>query len=521
MSKHNKDPDAAGPSKPRNYDRESGQKRTDADGKKILLPHPLAESDNESSTSEPEAKLKAINEKRPKSRPLKKVPLRAKTPPDVPDDERSAHPAKIESAPGIDFLHAMAHSQGCSPISYPELSTYVPDCTSLFSVAVKICEMIQDNEKLYKLYPQFHSLSFFLYVGHLYYYHILRIRLSACVLTPPERRCLRRYETAGYPELWSVPSPLIGILQSYGIVDPPNKFYGKIIPSLPDFTQLPERQGLTGYHTVPSIARSPCIPHLQKFLYNFMNQPTIVENNDIVPLRLPLTPLIPYIGLIDSAPANEDFQSLIFSGSFVKSPEIQEGQSRLPLASVKHALQKYNVPNIANDSSLNDLTLYLGLTEGTAPEHLSKLLQVAASVCTFFPDSQNLSSISTVTHEELITPITWTCPSQQGTSLQVWYPPKLPMTYSFTGCVNTVDSSFLYKVAAAVSPNSIYSNLSFPTAMPPDTYDPFHNGPYFVSSNLRNSLPITLVESLSQQDPRRTMLARATEALYIRNPSRP
>nr|QBA69895.1 coat protein [Botrytis cinerea partitivirus 2] len=508
-------------SKYRDYDNESGKNRVKSKSSKkpILLPESETESELEASESEVETEyeIKTKDVHRQKSTPARprKVKAQADTQNVAPGEE--AQQAQSSVAPAYNFLVALAYRQGTSAVQYDSRSFYTPDCQSLFSAAFNICDLLTPNSLVHEFDPSFMSISFYLYTAHLFYYHILRIRDAAGEMNREERRCLRHYENVGPAEAWPVPTPFIGILESYGTVQPPSKFYGKIVPQLPKFENFTVSQSLTGLNTVAGFLRVPCVPAMQQFLRNFGSNVADFENGILYPTgKATLAPGATgnvFLGLSDSATTG-NAQYLFFNHGWNTPTETEEELVSYTYALKRALVSRMNIPNIGDTTSFTGLETYLGFRDDVSKSWMKNLLRSASTVTRFFPDSVNLSAIGTRTQEELLSSVTWSKPLQRNATADRWYYGRSLRTYSINAKVNTEQSGFLYKAAASAAPNSDFTATVHPLLFANVTYSPARSGPYFVNPTNSTSVPLTLVEIIGQPDPLRNMLTFIDEQLY-------
>lgn len=511
--------------KPRNYDKESGKSRVFKGKKSKPLPPPESASESELSASESEVEseyeIKTKDVHRQKSAPARarktkpqQDTLNVNVGQEAPEDEKKS------IAPASNFLVALAYRQGTSATQFDARSFYLPDCHALFSAAFFICELISQNSLVHEFDPAFMSITFYLYVGHLFYYHILRVRDVVGELTREERRCLRHYENVGPAESWPIPTPLIAILESFGSIQPPSKYYGKIIPKLPNFAGFTAAQSLHGIQAVTGIIRVPLIPALQQFLHNFGTADANFDNGILYPTGNPT--LAPgaqgntFLGLTASA-VNSPAQIIFFNSGWNLPTESQEELQSYTYALKRALISRFNVPDIGDTATITGLESFLGFRDGLSKAWMKNLLRSSSTVCRFFPGSSNLSSIGTTVQEEIPTIFTWTAPAQRQAIADKWYRGRNLWTYSFNGKVNTEQSGFLYKVAASASPNTTWSPTIFPAGanvFAPAVYSPERTGPYFANPAGSVSIPLSLVESLGQPDPIRNMLTFMDEQLY-------
>jgi hypothetical protein len=509
--------------KARDLDKESGMNRTH--GKKprrqAAPPPPESDSESELSASEPEVEsdyeIKVKDVHRQKTVPARQRKVKAQQDTKNAKPGSEAEEADTTVAPAFNFLVALAYRQGSSAVQFDARSFYVPDCFALFSAAYYICELLVSNSLVHELDPSFMSITFYLYTGHLFYYHILRIRDAAGELNREQRRCLKHYETVGPAESWPVPTPFIGILSSFGSVQPPSKYYGKIVPSLPSFTGFTANQSLTGLDNVTSFLRTPCIPAMQQFLRNFGSNTSGFDNGLLYPTGDPTLAAGAqgnvFLGLSSSA-ANGNAQYLFFNHGWNLPTEASEELLNFPYAQKRALVSRFNIPDIGNTASITGLETYLGFRDDISKSWMKSLLRSASTVTRFFPDSVNLSVIGTTTQEEMVCPVTWTRSAQQVATADRWYHGRNTWTYSIDGTVNTEQSGFLYKAAAASSPHAIFTASIHPAGFNAGPRSPSIDGPYFVNPAQSVSKPLTLVEIVGQPDPLRNMLTFMDEQLY-------
>jgi hypothetical protein len=506
--------------KPRDYDAESGKNRLRKGKKSKLPPPPESSSETELSATESEVEsdydivVKDVHRQTPKSA----RPRKGKAQQDEKNEDAGQEPpTQEEVAPASNFLVALAYRQGTSAVQYENRSYYVPDCRALFAAAFFICDLLTPNGLLHELDPAFMSITFYLYVGHLFYHHILRVRDATGELTREERRCLRHYQTVGPAESWPVPTPLIGILQSYGMVQPPSNFYGKIIPKLPSFSGFTAAQSLHGIQGVQSILRVPIIPAMQQFLRNFGTNTAAFDNEILYPTASPTLAAgaqgVSFLGLNDSS-ATGHIQYLFFNGGWNIPTETEQELISYTYELKRALIGRMGIPDLGDTATITGIESFLGFRDGTSNAWMKRLLKSGSTVNRFFPGSVNLSQIGTVTQEEILTTVKWTTPTQRTAVADKWYRGRSNWTYSMNGKVRTEQSGTLYKIAASASPNVEYNGNLFPAAFTAPQYSALRAGPYYVDAAPAISRPLTLVEITGQVDPIRNMLTFMDEQLY-------
>jgi hypothetical protein len=433
-----------------------------------------------------------------------------------PEAEALAHTSKL-------FLAASAYRQGTRVTQHVERSFYIPDCSSLFLVSAVICDLIISNQLLHELSPAFTSLAFQLYIGHLYFYHILRVRKAANVLTRVEIRVLKRYEKIGPPNSWPVPTPIIGILASYGLCIPTSGFYGMICPTIPAYDDLKTGKSLFGLATVKSVLRCPLIPHLQEFLHNYGSNEATYINDTLYPVAdNTLDDDTPYLGIISSEETSQDFQQLAFHPSSTTPAESEFASQAFPDIAKRAYTADLNIPRIGNTARITDLEKFLGFAEGAQDQWLEPLLTMASTVTRFFPGSVTLNDIQTSTQEEMFTAVTWTSAVSRSPVTDQWTHPRESWTYSLNGLARNERSDYLFKVASSASPNANFTRTVYPTICPALTYSPRYEGPYFVDTDRGLSRPLALVQVSNDYDPLTNASSFMESQLYMsRPPSNP
>lgn len=512
--------------KPRDYDRESGKNRVQ-DKKKSKLP-PVDDSSSASELSASESEIESEYDIKIKDVHRQSIhpsrPRRVQAQQDSKNVEHGDEPLKDDNtvAPSANLLVAIAYRQGTSAVQFEQRSFYIPDCSALFAAAYSICDLLTPNSLVHEIDPSFTSITFYLYVAHLFYYHVLRVRDSTGELTREERRCLRHYENVGPAESWPVPTPMIAIIESYGMVSPPSKFYGKIIPALPSFTGLSDNHSLRNFSSVHGVQRVPCVPAMQQFVHNFGNNIADFDADILYPLANPaLSPgaagppaiqVNAFLGLTDSSP-NGEIQTLFFNSGWIQPTEASSELTNYTYELKRSLTARQQIPDIGNTATITGLESYLGFRDGQSKAWMKFLLRSSSTACRFFPGSSNLSAIGTTTQEELITQIDWNTPTPRTARNNHWYQSRDLFTYSFKGKVNTEQSGFLYKIASSASPNAQFNTSVLPSSNQASA-SAERTGPYFVNPTGSTSVPLTLVETNAQPDPIRNLLAFIDEQLY-------
>jgi hypothetical protein len=498
------DKKSASSRKSRNYDAESGKNRIKPSKKK----QPVIESSSESELSvsdsevESELEIRAKSTARTKTKPARKPKARAQQA--QANEDAGEEPADDDNAAsatnaGMTMLMAIAYRTGLAITSQPLRSFYVPDCYALFSAAFFMMEAVYDNSLLHETRAGFTSLGFFLYVGHLFYYHILRVRDATGNLTRVERRCLRRYAQIGSPDAWTVPAPLSGILASYGCITPPSKYYGKIVPRLPDLSPLSTgtTTGLHNLHAVHGISRVPIIPAMQLFFRNFGDSTIATFLEDVLhPLpSATLSATAHFCGIADSRAANNPFQVLAFNAGWNSPSEREFNFANYDLDHKRTIIRRIKVPDVPDNVAISDLEKFLGFTDGASDEWMKTLLSDASSLSKFFPGSSTLEKVDVNTLEEFASTVTWSVNPARTMAANTWFHGRRNWRHALDGKVNTEQSGMLYKAVISASPHAVWTASTLPTNHA-TAGSALAEGPYFVDAP-----PLTLVENSSQPDP--------------------
>lgn len=521
------------PSNSRNYDRESGKNRTKSGKSRRPPPPPESELESELSASDPEVEseleIEAKETARRRTKPARKPKARPQQ--NQGDDDKGEEPdpsanAETSIAPAALMLTALSYRLGLSVIGQPARSFYIPDCYSLFSAAYFICDTIALNGLLHETFPGYTSVTFYLYVGHLFFYQILRIREYAGELTREERRCLRYYGNLGQPESWPVPTPLIGILSSYGMITPPSKYHSKIIPKLPNLANLS-----TGAHTclshlngVNGVMRIPIIPAMQKFLRNIGDTTADFTDDYLYPIANPVLtpgaagpPIVPpntFCNISDSSVATgHAFNALAFSSAWNTPTESDYTHMNVDLDLKRVILARLRIPDVPAGTAIPGLELFLGFSDGRSNAWMKHLLSCAQAVSNFFPNSGTLEQIDVNAVEEMATHITWNTAVARTREADKWYRGRQNWRLELHGKVNSEQSGTMYKIAASAAPYSSYT-----AHVLPDYHatlgSPLAEGPYFVNPAGETTVPLTLVEALAQHDPINNMRSYIEQHMY-------
>jgi len=301
------------------------------------------------------------------------------------------------------------------------------------------------------------------------------------------------------------------------MVHPPSKFYGKIVPKLPSFANFTAGQSLHGIQGVENILRVPIIPAMQQFLRNFGSNIAEFEEDILYPTGdstlAPGAQGNTFLGLSDSSPTGPA-QYLFFNHGWNTPSETSQELVSFTYEIKRALISRMNIPDIGESATITGLESFLGFRDGISVSWMKGLLKNASTVTRFFPGSVNLSAIGTTSQEELASTIGWSAPAQRIARSDVWYRGRSLWTYSVRGKVNTESSGTLYKIAASASPNAEFRANVFPATFANAAYSASRTGPYFVDPATATSIPLTLVEIVSQIDPIRNMLTFIDEQLY-------
>nr|QLC36772.1 capsid protein [Sarcosphaera coronaria partitivirus] len=505
-------------SKPRNYDRESGKNR-------VQPPKYSVNTESDSEGSQTDTSVEEFMEKKAKDDSRRKQP--AKKPKNKrdknvrpTDDAEEADDEDVEvitrhqatTASHAEFMAALAYRTGFTKRAFMIESTYIPDVSAMFTILRKMAQTITENSYIHEVYPAYHSLALYMYYGHVTFYHILRARSDAKLLTRVERRCLRTYEEIGPPEAWPIATPMIGFVQSLGRITPEGGKYGQIVPALPaysNFSHTTER-GLTRLSHIHGIARLPIIPAMHAFLYNYGQGTATYVNSQLYPTTAAtLSGTVTFMGLTDSQATAAPFQTLAYSAAW-NAPCETGVETYTAINEQKRALiTRWRIPEFAATTNITDLDIFLGIEDGKRTTWIKELLKLSTAVNKFFPGSVNLNSIPPITRAETVSKITGKVRTTPTATTDEWYNTKDGWKLDLEGVMIRDDSQIAYQTALSQRTRLYYDASTHPAVVPAATLQSGENGDYFNANG-----PQIEIDCVGQPDPMEQADALIESKLY-------
>jgi hypothetical protein len=511
------------PTDRRNYDRESGMNRVSnpkkfdsgKKGRRQQPPPQESPSEEEFSYSEPEVeefmdqavKDDSRRKRGPPPPKAKRIPKFRPNPEPVEEEQEEAPatsaPKEKEQTSSQLFLISAAYRTGMTTRGYPTESTYVPDVANLFAAIFAITLTISENSLLHEKFPAYTSLGLYAYYAHAFFYHILRVRDDAQLLTRIERRCLRRYQQAGPPESWEIANPLAGFFQAFGRTVPEGGKYGQIVPAFPNFGGLSgdeNNTALAGLGTTTGIGRIPIMPAILTFLRNFGNSTATYDDADgfLYPTASKtLGAANTFLGIARSRATDVDFQTLAFSSGW-KAPTEAQVDTYVKVEAQKRTLtRRWNIPEMTDTSDFSTLEGFLGLEDNKSVTWIGQLLKLSAAVNMFFPESTNLSKIPTTTRSESHTLFELNRPSgDRAGAADHWYHGRSNWKVKFEGRILRDDAPIAYQSAMSSGVRVSYHNSIIPALFAVPFRD-VTTGPYFDAA----THPAVEVDGEAQPDP--------------------
>jgi len=519
-------------SKTRNLDRESGMNRVSGKPKfskrrpKAPKPElPSSESEIDFSESEVE-RFVDIRQKDDSRRPRGKPPPKVKRNPNVRpnaepieeiasdvEEAKPEEPATTSSA--FDFLISAAYRTGFVKRAFPKESTYIPDVGSMFTCLHLMTSVVAENSLLHEIFPAFTSIGLYAYYAHALFYHVLRVRDEALLLTRIERRCLRRYMQVGAFEAWPIATPLIGFFQAMGRVVVEGGKYGQVVPRFPSLGGLSgaaKNEGLIGLGTVAGVGRLPIMPAIHAMLHNY--GAGVADFNPIDGYLYPITNKVlaadnPFLNLTSGAAGNADFQTLAFSSAW-KVPREHSIDTFMKIDAQKRMLvRRWMVPEIPEGSDFSDLEKFLALDDAKSVTWIKETLLLSTAVNKFFPGSVNLAKIPPITRIESVTEFRYSRAPARAAARDDWFQRRNEWKAKFEGLFLRDDAALAYQSAFSTSVRSAYEDSVIPTAIAA----PFEGraiGPIFDDE----SIPNTELDGTGQPDPVDMMAALIESKLY-------
>lgn len=472
----------------RNLDEESGKDRTrsrrrDAPPRYSVDTEDESDSPGSQTDSETEKFLQKKQKDdsrapKPKRKP-KDQRIRSVRPTDEPEEagaedvEEVKKPEPATTASHALLLTAMSYRMGFIKRDYPHINQYFPDVTTMFDILGEMTTVISSNSLLHEVFPAYTSVALHLYYGHVVFYHILRVREDNGRLGRIERRCLRAYQQIGPPESWPVATPLIGYIQALGAVIIEGGKYGRILPALPDYSNLKADHGLQGIEAVQGSARLPIIPALTQFLYNYAQKLTHFDDDDgfLYPTKakkLADADGKRFVGLISSAADAKDFQALTYSSSWFLPNEQETDTFMMNTAQKQGIVRRWGIRPFGDGSTIQELDKFLGLNDDMEPSWLKNLLVCAEEANKFFPGSVNLSTIPLHTRVENVSLITISSKSGKDAVLKgadTWYTTRKNWRIKLSGTTIREDAQIAYQMASSIMIRTTYKASVIPATI--------------------------------------------------------
>jgi hypothetical protein len=413
------------------------------------------------------------------------------------------------------FLVGVAYRTGFITKAFPLESTYVPSTHNLFSVVYHINSTINGNSKLHEVCPAYTSMGLTAYYGHAVFYHILRVRNEADLLTRDQRRALRRYESVGPPESWEIAAPLAGFIQALGRIIPEGGKFGQIVPAFPSFAGLsagPNNTVLPLAHLNASgLCRLPIMSAIQEFLFRYGRNETAYDDDDgiLYPVEKTLSATNIFLGLSSSAADAYDFQALAHSAGW-NQPHEYEIDTYVRVEAQKRALiRRWGIRAVGTNASLADIEHYLGLEDGRSVTWIKELLKISTAVNRFLPGKTTLAAIPFTTRLENISQVTYTTAAARTLAADKWYHGRHDWTATIEGQVLRDDAGIAYKAALTTSIRAEKANNLLPVEITPSQNGTV-SGPYFADE----TKPRVEIEGLDQPDPIEQVAAFIEAKMY-------
>jgi hypothetical protein len=519
--------------KARNVDKESGMSRVSSRkfAKRQPPPkfEPESESDSEISFSEEEPKkflrIKQRDDtRRSKGTPPPKDKRRVNVRPNpepieevASDVEEAKKDEKPVTSDFSNFLISAAYRTGFVKRAYPKESTYTPDVTAMFTCLYHMISVFTENSLLHEIFPAYTSIGLHAFYAHAFFFHVLRVRNEAQLLTRVERRCLRRYEQVGPLESWDIATPMIGYFQAFGRIVPEGDKYGQIVPELPNLSGLSgstKNHLLQGLGTIAAVGKIPIMPAIHTFLRNYGVGTADYDGTDGKLYPIPnkiLAAANPFLGLTASTATDVDFQALAFSAGWNSSHEHQIDTFMKIDAQKRMLVRRWSIPDIAGTPDLSNLENFLALGDTLSVTWIKELLRMSTAVNKFFPGSVNLANIPPITRVESVTHFTYktTNDNRRQARDDVWYHGRSAWTATFEGKILRDDAALAMQSAFSTSVRSSFETTVIPTliAVP---FTGQVTGPYFTA----NEMPSSELDGIDQPDPVDQMVTLIESRLY-------
>jgi hypothetical protein len=374
-------------------------------------------------------------------------------------------------------------------ISQPKVSHYLPSVGNLFMMVLAMTEMMSENRKLLEIFPGYNSLSFSLYVGHLVFYQILRAReaVSSGSLSKVQKRVLGIYKSIGEPEAWSIPTPLVGFIESLSAYKSSDPLYSWIVPSLPNFGTLNANQGLDNIQNVVGGNRFPLIPAMQEFLRRLGADATGFDTSgNLVPVnnatnagRIPANQN--FCGITASTAATGNFQAIAFNEAWNPPTEMRTIQGSIDLSTIRRVVARLSIPEVTATSNLDDLQLFLGFNDGRDLHWMKHLLQTGRIVSQFWEGQVNLSQLSPFTTLNNFTRVEYDAAAARTAAADTWFTSRTSWSMKAYGYSNDDGSLLEQKMAMTTAARCHYSANCAPAIA--GNFLVQEEGPFFVDAN--------------------------------------
>lgn len=480
--------------KTRNVDAESGINRVSSRKKKAPLPPP---SDSEPEYVDPEleqeqempAKDDSVRKKKKSSG---KKPARVANHGVEGEEESGSELADAKKkeigstvAPHMMMLLAATYHIGFASITRPAISTWIPSCYSLFTMAYTMMELVSENTYLMEMCPSFFSPAFYCYVGYLYFYQILRAKdeVGQGQLSRAERRVLRQLKNIGEPEAWPVPAPLIEFIRALGYYKSDNPVFSYVVPQLPAFDNVSRPAGNTtnlgymNFENVPNLHRVPPIAAYVEFLRLFGARTSAYEAAQgwIPADNATLSATNTFMGLTDSRAVGVSFQSFVFSDGWNAPTEGEMRWGPIQAATKRQTIRRWNLPTTSN-INIDSIETFTSLQDTVNTTWIRQLISMANIVSRFFPGSTTLAAIDPVSHLGNLTNVYVTKTTARNPRTDQWYRGRTGWTFKYRGYDDTEQGRILARIGLATMTNAHFTA----NVVPVGNRGAFRTGPFFI-----------------------------------------
>jgi hypothetical protein len=166
-------------------------------------------------------------------------------------------------------------------IQHDEKSSYIPNSFRLFEVLDHMNNMIIGNENLFFNMPKFLIMPVQLYYAILFYLQIVRVKKQAGVIRRTENRWLNSLINTYSEESLPVAGPLIPIFENITFLEPTDRQFPLIYPSLPEkaIYSTTVSRDRTEVTIDPTYHLLPAVPIMLDIFKKFCNKRTIEESD--------------------------------------------------------------------------------------------------------------------------------------------------------------------------------------------------------------------------------------------------